>query len=787
MIFKKKPANRYIIILTVLFGLVLLCAIWTGLYYKIQSEQQQELEAARKETANYARMFEEHTIRTLRGLDEIAIYIKHQAEDHGLNVDLVKLKKERMLEGQPFSSLGIIDENGDLIASSRGSFPNVNIRDREVFRVHKDVDSNKLYVGMPLVGRVSGQVSIHMSRRINKPDGSFGGIIFIGVDPNYFGEFYKQIDLGANSVIALIGIDGIVRVRQSDSEVQVGADFSDYPEVMNTLAGSGSGTRVKRSPIDGISRITSYRILREYSLTVSVGMTDAYAFKELNQRIESYIWACGGMSAVILLFVALQHFAIKRRSRTEAELLANTSRIHAITQSTQDAVLMMDPQGRISFWNPAATRIFGYTEAEVLGRNLHQLLAPPRYHERQQVACARFLQTGTGSALGRVSEMGVLHKDGHEIPAEMSLSGIQLQSGWHAVGIVRDVTERKKQEAVQSRMANIQSVLRKIAEAVLLAPSMNELYVIVQQEVNQVLSAQQLHINILDEATQEIVVPFNAEDDSFIPVHRPMGKGLTEYVMQLGHAVYFTPKELDRLMETGEITLFEVQNIKTCHYLGVPLVDSQGKAFGVMAAIQMDDNYPFQVEDIEVFSIIAAQVSMAIERKKLQDELQLQARTDSLTGMLNRREFMRRSGEELSRMQRYGGECGFLIFDIDYFKRINDRYGHAAGDETLRAVAAVCSDTLRVGDVLGRIGGEEFAALLIETDEENCEKIAQRLRLNIQEATIWAEEGERIELTVSIGVTMLKSSEDTLADLLQRADTAMYQAKADGRNRVVMQ
>ncbi|HWR30242.1 MAG TPA: cache domain-containing protein, partial [Negativicutes bacterium] len=241
MIFKKKPADRYIIILTVLFGLVLLCAIWIGLYYKIQSEQQQELEAARKETANYARMFEEHTIRTLRGLDEITIYIKHQAEEHGLNVDLVKLTKERMLEGQPFSSLGIIDENGDLIASGRGSLPNVNIRDREAFRVHKDVDSNKLYVGMPLVGRVSGQVSIHMSRRINKPDGSFGGIIFIGIDPNYFGEFYKQIDLGANSVIALIGRDGIARVRQSGTEVQVGADFSDYPEVMNTLAGSGSG------------------------------------------------------------------------------------------------------------------------------------------------------------------------------------------------------------------------------------------------------------------------------------------------------------------------------------------------------------------------------------------------------------------------------------------------------------------------------------------------------------------------------------------------------------------
>ena len=113
MIFKKKPMNQYIGALIVLFGLVLLCAIWIGLYYKIQSERQLELNDARKETANYARTFEEQAVHTLRGLDEITLYIKRQAEKQGLGVDLVKLAKERTLDGQPFSSLGIIDENGD--------------------------------------------------------------------------------------------------------------------------------------------------------------------------------------------------------------------------------------------------------------------------------------------------------------------------------------------------------------------------------------------------------------------------------------------------------------------------------------------------------------------------------------------------------------------------------------------------------------------------------------------------------------------------------------------------
>lgn len=786
MIFRKKPTNRYIIILTVLFGLVLLGAIWIGLYYKIQSERRQEMDGVKKETANYARTFEEHTVRTLRGLDEIALYAKQQAEEHSLDVDLVKLTKDRMLDGQPFSSLGIINEYGDVVASSHGSVLQANSRDREGFKVHQSVDSNKLYVGMPLAGRASGKISIHMSRRINKPDGSFGGIVFIGVDPNYFGNFYQKIDLGSGANITLIGTDGFVRVRKSGDDVQTGMDFNAYPEIMNVLKNNKVGTIYARNPIDGISRIYSFRSLHDYPLIVSVGMVDDYAFKELNERIESYIWLCSAMSAVIFVFVALLLWGINRRSRTEAELLENSSRIHAITQSTQDAVLMMDPQGRISFWNPAATKLFGYTEAEVLGQNLHQMLSPTRYHERQQVAHAEFLHTGSGNVIGKVSEMGVMHKDGHEILAEMSLSGIQLQGEWHAVGIVRDITERKKQEEAQSRMMKIQSVLRKIAEAVLLAPTMNELYAIVQQQVSRVLPAQQFHINMLDEDAREIIVSFKAENTAFIPMRRPIDKGFTEYVMQLDHAVCLSSSEVDRLVEAGTIDISKAQKLNARHYLGAPLIDSRGKAFGVMAAIQIDGKIPFEAEDIEVFSIIAAQVSMAIERKKLQDELQLQARTDGLTGMLNRREFMRRSREELCRIQRYGEECGFLIFDIDYFKRINDKYGHAAGDETLRAVASVCSTTLRSSDILGRIGGEEFAALLIETDEENCEIIAQRLRRNIEEATIWTEDGKRIELAVSIGVTMLKSREDTLADLLQRADAAMYQAKADGRNRVVI-
>lgn len=132
--------------------------------------------------------------------------------------------------------------------------------------------------------------------------------------------------------------------------------------------------------------------------------------------------------------------------KTEQALLEEESRIKAITKSAQDAILMMDPHGKISFWNPAAERIFGYSIEEAIGQNLHLLLVPPRYHLSHQEAFARFINTGQGSAVGKTLELEALCKNGQEISVELSLSAIELSDGWHSVGIIRDITDRKLAE-----------------------------------------------------------------------------------------------------------------------------------------------------------------------------------------------------------------------------------------------------------------------------------------------------------------------------------------------------
>lgn len=137
--------------------------------------------------------------------------------------------------------------------------------------------------------------------------------------------------------------------------------------------------------------------------------------------------------------------AIERR-QAEIELRENEILMRSITDSAQDAILMMDHEGMISYWNPAAERIFGYTQSEAIGQNLHNFIVPQRFHPTHHSAFHRFQKTGFGGAIGKTLDLEALTKEGNEISVQVSLSAFQLNNHWNAVGIIRDVSEQKKTE-----------------------------------------------------------------------------------------------------------------------------------------------------------------------------------------------------------------------------------------------------------------------------------------------------------------------------------------------------
>ena len=172
--------------------------------------------------------------------------------------------------------------------------------------------------------------------------------------------------------------------------------------------------------------------------------------------------------------------------------------------------------------------------------------------------------------------------------------------------------------------------------------------------------------------------------------------------------------------------------------------------------------------------------------KRLEQQLQELAARDPLTGLLNRRAFLERLHREAGRAQRYGHPLAFLSLDIDHFKRINDGYGHAAGDAALKHLAAICAGLLRKEDSCGRLGGEEFGILVPETNSYGAEMVARRLRARIEAARCRFGR-HQLAFTVSIGVAgLMQQGEAGVEQMLQDADEAMYRAKRAGRNRVAV-
>jgi diguanylate cyclase (GGDEF)-like protein len=168
---------------------------------------------------------------------------------------------------------------------------------------------------------------------------------------------------------------------------------------------------------------------------------------------------------------------------------------------------------------------------------------------------------------------------------------------------------------------------------------------------------------------------------------------------------------------------------------------------------------------------------------RYETEYERLAATDLLTGISNRRHLMEMATRELLRARRYRHALSIVILDVDHFKHINDSYGHAVGDDVLRALATTCRHALRSSDVFGRLGGDEFAAVLPNTDLTKAASLAERLRLALLDVRISSAQ-ESFGLTMSVGVATLSPEDADAEGLLKRADAALYQAKNSGRNQV---
>lgn len=206
---------------------------------------------------------------------------------------------------------------------------------------------------------------------------------------------------------------------------------------------------------------------------------------------------------------------------------------------------------------------------------------------------------------------------------------------------------------------------------------------------------------------------------------------------------------------------------------------------GALSANQLQrarrDEYLALLQERDSNDRLSGEIS---RRRVLEDELTWMATHDPLTDLLNRRAFYEHAEREAARARRANLPMSILVIDADEFKGVNDRFGHHAGDEALRRISAICKLHLRADDVVGRIGGEEFAAIMPGANRALAEQVAERLRAAVVASPIEHAEGD-IELSISVGVTEYRLWQESMVDGIQRADEAMYLAKTAGRNCVV--
>lgn len=467
--------------------------------------------------------------------------------------------------------------------------------------------------------------------------------------------------------------------------------------------------------------------------------------------------------------------------KQEEEKIRQSDALHrSILSASPDGVVITDLEGTILMVSPKVVTMMGYDdESSLIGKNHLQFLLQADRNRAVENIELMFQGIFTGPAEYRVSGAA-----GRIVDVESNAEFVRDAVGQpqKIVFFVRDIRERKQIEAIMQRNSRVQMVLGKISEEALRDHSLTDFFAKVHQWVEKILPLDSFSIVIVDEMNGNIKIPYCMGEKVVLPSERRPGKGLTEYLLRHGHPLLLEPKDFQRLNQSGEIDL-EYGNI-VHQWLGAPLSDLQGKAFGIVALNLHQPEKRFQEEDTGILAIIAAQVSLAIGRKRLENELKRLAMTDELTGIANRRYFMSRIEEELRRIRRYPTSAVLVMMDIDHFKKVNDNFGHRMGDEVLRSISQVGRRFMRETDLIGRIGGEEFCLLLPETTLDQAIHVAERLRLEVAGMIFEAENGTTFSVTASFGVAGANLMGEFVSEWLNRADKALYKAKEDGRNRV---
>ncbi len=464
-------------------------------------------------------------------------------------------------------------------------------------------------------------------------------------------------------------------------------------------------------------------------------------------NVTTFIWAFGIAYAI----VKYKLMVITPYAATEN-----------IISTMADSLILLDRQGKIASVNKATLDLSGYEKDELTEKSVEILFAEKDFK-------STLLDKAIKGESIRNYELDFKTKTKDVIPTFFSSSTMMDEAGGMAgiVCIVKDITELKKKEKLQ--------VLYNISKAANSPISLSQLYPIIHRELGNIIDTNNFYIALVDYKRSEIFFPYYIDEKSDVSSASKLTKYSiylntpTSYVIKTGQPLLLDFQKLNLMITQGKLKPKGAVTEKSI-WLGAPL-KVEDKVIGAMVVQSYTNPDLYSEKDIKLLEFVSSQVATAIERKRTEERIKHLSFHDSLTDLYNRAYFE----EELKRMNnpRYY-PLSIISLDVNGLKVINDTFGHDQGDKLLQHLASLLTSISRKGDIIARVGGDEFAILLPSTTSEQVHKFCERIKKTGEE-----DKTKPIYLrpSISLGQATQEGEYQDIETLLKEADNKMYQDK----------
>ncbi|MTJ84329.1 MAG: EAL domain-containing protein [Telmatospirillum sp.] len=640
----------------------------------------------------------------------------------------------------------LADADGRITMSSRDDRRSVgqSVADYEFFRGHRAQPAPGLRISKTVAVPERGDPVIVVSRRIDRADGSFGGVVFATIATSRLDRLLAGYNLGKGDVVSLrdMDLELIARFPPADAASRPILQSTVSAELHRLISdGVRSTTYRAVTPADGVDRMLTFRQLKEAPMVVIVGLSRAGYLADWRRAMRATLAKDVGFlllsSATGLLLVWSVRRVGRESSRRQAAqvaLSASEARLQSIFDASPDALLITDGTGAITMANRQVERILGYGVNDLVGRPTDVILPAPARLVLADLH-SRLAETPADRQTVLSQEIRALRGDGTECDVEVRVSRVETDHGLFTASAFRDISERKRAEADL-----------KIAAAAFDSQEA----VVVTDNAGVVLKVNRAFVETTGYEEYEVVgrtpslLRSPRQGDDFF-------RAMWTAIRQAG-------------IWQGEIWNRRKDGSEYLIWLTISAVKNPG---GVIT------HYVGTHYDIT-------------ERKRAEEKIANLAYFDQLTSLPNRTLLIERLRQATSASGRSGRHGALLFIDLDNFKTLNDSLGHDTGDVLLTQVARRLRASVRTEDTVARLGGDEFLLMLenLSADETDAasqvEAIGDKILSSLNKP--YHLNAQPFHCTPSVGVTLFKGMDATIEDLLKQADIAMYRAKAAGRN-----